>query len=92
LQDGGLEPIKGGVVDIGWAKKKGVAKCTFCDEDMKYYSFRCPDGGAAACNPCKNKLSCFTPPEPEVEDGVKGMDDGGKEGFETEEDKENQQP
>ncbi|KAF2124882.1 hypothetical protein P153DRAFT_361045 [Dothidotthia symphoricarpi CBS 119687] len=46
-----------GVVDIGWVKKKGVATCLFCEEEIKYYSFRCPDGGAVACNPCKNKLS-----------------------------------
>jgi hypothetical protein len=32
----------------------------------------------------QEQVSCFTPPEPEVEDEVKGMDDGGKEGFETE--------
>lgn len=32
-----------------------------CEEDVKYYSFRCPDGGAIACNPCKNKMCRFTP-------------------------------
>lgn len=49
------------IIDIGWAKKKGVAKCLYCDTDIRHYSFRCPEGGAIACNPCKNKLSRFAP-------------------------------
>jgi hypothetical protein len=59
-----------------------VAKCLFCEEDIKYYSFRCPDGEAVACNPCKSRLSIFELPsvveklaeevdEPSVEDGEK---------------------
>jgi hypothetical protein len=55
-------------IDIGWAKKKGVAKCLFCNEEIKYYSFRCPDGGAIACNPCKNSMCKFIPPEQEIEE------------------------
>jgi hypothetical protein len=48
------------VMNIGWAKTKGVTKCLFCKSEIKYYSFRCPDGGAIACNPCKNKMCRFT--------------------------------
>jgi hypothetical protein len=53
------------IIDIRWTKKKGVAKCLFCDEEIKYYSFRCPDGGAIACNPCKNGMCKFNPPKQE---------------------------
>jgi hypothetical protein len=57
------------IIDIGWTKKKGVAKCLFCDEEIKYYSFRCPDGGAIACNPCKKNMCRFTSPlQDEAED------------------------
>ncbi|KAF2033924.1 hypothetical protein EK21DRAFT_108342 [Setomelanomma holmii] len=48
-------------IDIGWTKTKGAAKCLFCDEDIKYYSFRCAEGGAVACNPCKNHMCRFVP-------------------------------
>ena len=66
LEDRGEEvEDKEYVMDIGWTKKKGAAKCLFCEEEIKYYSFRCPDGGAIACNPCKNNMCRFTPPKPE---------------------------
>ncbi|KAH3968262.1 hypothetical protein HBI56_050470 [Parastagonospora nodorum] len=61
-------PVEEVSINIGWTKKKGVAKCLFCDEEIKYYSFRCPDGGAIACNPCKNNMCKFTPPKQEKED------------------------
>lgn len=51
------------VPDIRWTKKKGVAKCLFCEEEIKYYAFVCPDGRAVACSLCKHKLSRFTPPK-----------------------------
>jgi hypothetical protein len=56
------------ILDIGWTKKKGVAKCLFCREEIKYYSFRCPVGGAVACNPCKNNMCRFTPPKQDEAD------------------------
>jgi hypothetical protein len=62
------------VLDLGWKKTKGVAKCLFCDDEIKYYSFRCPDGGAIACNPCKNKLSRFTPQAVESDEGADGRE------------------
>lgn len=57
-------------VNIAWVKTKGVATCFFCDIQIKQFSFRCPDGDAIACNPCKNKLSRFVPPDMDKEGGV----------------------
>jgi site-specific DNA-cytosine methylase len=45
------------VVDLGWTKKKGAAKCLFCEAEIKYYAFVCPEGGAVACGPCMKELS-----------------------------------
>jgi hypothetical protein len=44
------------VVELGWTKKKGAAKCLFCGGEIKFYAFVCPKGGAVACGPCKNEL------------------------------------
>lgn len=60
-------------IDIGWTKKKSVAECLFCDEAIRYYSFRCPDGGAVACNSCKKKLCRFTPSPVQIA-GIGGAD------------------
>jgi hypothetical protein len=60
-----------------------MAKYLFCEGNIKYYAFVCPDGGAVACNPCKIGLGRFVMPG-EIEDeqrgdgGVDEMEDGGK--------------
>lgn len=64
-------PTDSVIININWPKKKGVSRCLFCDEAIKYYFFRCPDGGAVACNPCKHKLSRFVPPKPADETAEK---------------------
>lgn len=61
--------VKEVVLDIGWKKVKGQAKCLFCDDEIKYYSFHCPDSGAIACNPCKSRMCRFTLAKKE-EDGL----------------------
>jgi hypothetical protein len=45
------------IVDLGWTKKKGAAKCLFCEAEIKFYAFICPEGGAVACGPCIKGLS-----------------------------------
>jgi chemotaxis protein histidine kinase CheA len=45
------------VVDLGWTKMKGAAKCLFCEVEIKFYAFICPEGGAVACGPCIKRLS-----------------------------------
>ncbi|KAF1950952.1 DnaJ-domain-containing protein [Byssothecium circinans] len=55
------------VLDLGWKKdknknKKGIKlQCLFCAARIEYYAWVCPEGGAVACNPCKNRLSRFVP-------------------------------
>jgi membrane protein involved in colicin uptake len=44
------------VIELGWTKKKGTAKCLFCGGEIKFYAFVCPEGGAVACGPCKKTL------------------------------------
>jgi hypothetical protein len=73
-RDDDTSPIK--YIELGWAKKKGVAKCLFCGGEIKFYAFLCPEGGAVACGPCKKELGRC---------GKVNIVDGGKEnGFEVE--------
>jgi hypothetical protein len=44
-------------VELGWTKRKGAAKCLFCEVEIKFYAFVCPEGGAVACGPCMKGLS-----------------------------------
>jgi hypothetical protein len=52
----GIQPSET-MVDLGWTEKKGAAKCLFCETEIQYYAFVCPDGGAVACGPCMKGLS-----------------------------------
>jgi hypothetical protein len=45
------------VVNLGWMKKKGAAKCLFCEVEIKYYAFVCPEGGVVAWGLCMKGLS-----------------------------------
>jgi hypothetical protein len=73
-EKGREEPGAGVVIDIKWTKKKGAAKCLFCDAVIKHYAFVCPDGGAIACNPCKNGMCRFVLPR-EDEEEANGCED-----------------
>ncbi|KAH7081007.1 hypothetical protein FB567DRAFT_117695 [Paraphoma chrysanthemicola] len=50
-------------IDLQWKKVKRATKCLFCEEQIKYYSFQCPEGGATACNPCLKGMSRVTAAE-----------------------------
>tara|TARA_R110002003_G_scaffold107_9_gene9032 strand:- start:12469 stop:13083 length:615 start_codon:yes stop_codon:yes gene_type:complete len=80
LQDGAakLPPDVEFVVDIAWTKKKGASKCLFCEQDIKFYSFRCPEGGAVACNPCMKGMCRVTVPTEELGSDGEGSKDGGE--------------
>ncbi|KAF2120013.1 hypothetical protein BDV96DRAFT_595613 [Lophiotrema nucula] len=66
------QPNANVTLDLGWPKSKAKqavpTKCTFCDTSIPHFSFICPHGGATACKPCKDKLSVFMPPKPEMQD------------------------
>ncbi|KAA8617655.1 chaperone protein [Pyrenophora tritici-repentis] len=53
-----------GTIDVGWEKKKGRQKCTFCNVQVSEFSFRCPSGGAIACKGCKRKIESSTLKKP----------------------------
>lgn len=90
------------VIDIGWKKKQGVAQCTFCEAKINHFAFLCPEGGASACNPCKNYRCRFKPAKKEEEveaqedqeesQIVQEEEDASKEGLNDDEGTENVRP
>jgi len=44
---------------VGWARKNGPAKCSFCDKRCEKYSFRCPNCQTSACMPCKKQRCIY---------------------------------
>ncbi|KAH7066751.1 DnaJ domain-containing protein [Paraphoma chrysanthemicola] len=50
-------------IDLQWRKIKCATKCLFCEEQIKYYAFQCPEGGATACNPCLKGMGRVTAAE-----------------------------
>lgn len=38
---------------LGWMRKNGLSDCYFCGKKCVKYSYRCPECGITACEPCK---------------------------------------
>jgi hypothetical protein len=50
--------LMGEYIEIHWTKKAAKGKCDLCKKNLQHWMFECPDGGALACWPCKNRF-CY---------------------------------